>query len=49
MKHTKNCMAKCVHSNTAVITKALLYLPGMDSTNMKWVRPAVYSILSMYN
>jgi len=34
---TTYCMAKCVHANTALKIKNtdFLYLPGMDSANMK--------------
>ena len=35
-------MAKCVHPNTVVKTKAFLYLPSMSFINMKL---APYSIL----
>jgi len=35
MQHATNYMAKCVHPNTVIETKAFLYLPGMDSSNMK--------------
>ena len=45
-------VAKCVHPNIVLIFKntAFLYLPGMDSTNMKYIRyPATYSIPTVYN
>jgi len=35
MQHATNFMAECVHSNTVVKTKAFMYLPGMNSTNIK--------------
>jgi len=40
-------MAKYVHANIVVKTKAFLYLPGIDSTNMKYVPCSILDSLSV--
>jgi len=44
MQHATKCIAKYVHRNTVLETKAFLYLPGQI-----WSRcSAIYSIPSVY-